>query len=130
MIKMEDIHSGYLVETRDGKLMLCTRVNQKKFTKIFCTNYRWIYASCYDEDMMCKNIVNGKRLKEYDIVKVYGLVSDSSYYCNSGAPFSTQDVLNCKDGRPLLWERKPTMRLTMSELCELLKAEVEIVSED
>ena len=127
---MEDIHSGYIVERRDGKLMLCARVNQKNFTKIFCTNASWIYASAYDDDMKCKNIVNGKRLEEYDIVKVYGLVSDSSGYHHSGAPFSAQGILNCKDSRPLLWERKPTMRLTMSELCELLKADVEIISED
>jgi hypothetical protein len=120
IIKMDDIHSGYLIERRDGFRMMCMRVNEKNFTKIFVSRVTYIYSSAYNEDL------KHKRYPEYDIVKIYGLVSDTIGYTDALRIPIRDDKI---DDRPLLWERKEKLRITMEELCKMLGKDVEIVAE-
>lgn len=112
---MKDIHSGYVIELRNGHNLLAMRVHQHNFTKIFIYEERvdWFYASYWDENTLkYKGQSAVKDLKDFDIVKVYGLISASSEYYNA----NTTNL----DGRPLLWQRKKPKNIKTSQIRKLL----------
>ena len=129
--KNKDLHSGYLVEFRNGDRRIVARVND--FTRVLVnpTFGVWNYLSEWGDDLkLKKNIrtshveasVEKARAGAYDIVKVFGLVKGTGSYCFA---FST-----CTDNlRPLLWERKEPVKMTVAEICAKLGYDVEIVSE-
>lgn len=86
-----DLKSGYVVETRDGSRYLVTRVNQNNFTKMLVSGSRFIAISCYKDDLTFT-----ERLKQNDIVKVWGLSKDPLLAV----------CINNVENRPLLWERR------------------------
>lgn len=88
---INDIKSGYLVETRNGNLYMCMRSNQEKFDKILIDkNNRFLYFGSYIE---LKTKYKGPNC--FDIIKVYGLSSDPLAVLS----FSTKD-------RPLLYKEE------------------------
>lgn len=132
----DDLHSGYVVEFRNGIRLLVARVNNKNFTKILTGPGVWFYlGSGWDSDLravqcppnlgaMSKRVYKTS-LCEWDIVKVYGLLSgsDTALY---GYVFNTSDA---EVMRPLLWERKEAVKMTVAEICAKLGYDVEIVAE-
>lgn len=131
---MKDIHSGYVVKFRNGKLALCTRVGEK-FTKIFaCVDDEsqmlgakeeatFVYASRYKLNAYYKYnpYVNCyENHPDFDIVAVYGLIEGVRNYLNVGdtGPIPIKN-------RPVLWEE--TKKMTLKEVEEALGYKVEIV---
>lgn len=130
----DDLHSGYVVEFRNGERMQVTRVSN--FTKILTTvRGDWYYlGSGWDSDLkavpfpshmgdMTPRISSANSQREWDIMKVYGLIkgSDTSKYRYA---FGT-----IVEHRPLLWERKEAVKMTVAEICAKLGYDVEIVAE-
>lgn len=133
---MKDVHSGYVVKFRNGKLALCMRVGAK-FTKIFACvdeessklgaieSQTFVYASryvgyrCMRYDV-CKNMFVGHH--DFDIVEVYGLIEGVRNYLNVGdtGPISIKN-------RPLLWEEEVPKKMTLEEIEKKLGHKVEIV---
>ena len=112
---MKDIHSGYVIELRNGHCLLAMRVHQNNFTKVFVyenTN-SWYYSSCWYEDTLkYKGQPTGRDPKDFDIVRIYGLISASHNYCNA----NTTDL----DGRQLLWQRKEPKTIKTRDIRRLL----------
>lgn len=129
----DDLHSGYVVEFRNGVRMLVTRVGN--FTKILANpGGAWFYlGSGWDRElravafpphmgeMPVRNTL--KSLNEWDIMKVYGLIksADNSKY--------TYALSTRVDHRPLLWERREAVKMTVAEISAKLGYDVEIVAE-
>lgn len=66
-----------------------------------------------DEDTLkYKCQPTGRDAKDFDIIRVYGFISESRNYCNA----NTTDV----DGRRLLWQRKEPKTIKMSQIRRLL----------
>ena len=117
---MDEIHSGYVVRFRNGTYAMCMRVGQ--FTKAFVYDNGWVYASAYTNNR-CYSYVNGKRVHKdhLDIVEVFGLVEDSRCY---------QFAKNITDiGRKRLWTARPAKQMTLSEICDALGCDVELIEE-
>jgi hypothetical protein len=133
-LKKKDLRSGYVVEFRCGLRRLVARSGM--FTQILINpdSGRWNYlqsgwrddlTACDDRyramcEAECPTPKSNPR--DYDIVKVWGLVKSTSCYAVS--------LTTRSDGRDLLWEReKPVKKLTVNEISKLLGYEVEIVGE-
>lgn len=124
---LNDIHSGYVVQLRNGELMICIRVNQTNFTKILVNNKHFMYMSAFDEDFKHKghHYCDDKYAREdFDIVKVYGLVNAVKDYTSCYCPSEF-----CLDNRPLLWSSRKKLRIKLKDLCNMLDADVEIIEE-
>lgn len=128
--KNKDLRSGYVVEFRNGVRRLVTRVND--FTRVLvnpgCGD--WNYLSIWDDNLKVKANIRTSHNEcsvetcpkgDYDIVKVYGLVNCTSGY---GLAFNATP-----ENRPLLWERKDPVKMTVAEISAKLGYEVEIVAE-
>lgn len=131
---MDKIHSGYVIELRNGALGMCIRAGAK-FTKIFvfddpkkCPGVdKWCYASTWGNNpkYVCPSAIIGvmSSTKEYDIVAVYGLVEGTAIYGDC--------CKISKAGRKLVWsEEKPPVKMTMEQVCKALGYSVEIVAEE
>lgn len=133
---MKDVHSGYVVQFRNGTYALCMRVGEK-FTKIFArTGCRilgvtdvkegthFFYTSSYKGechyvyDPICNRT---KPDPEFDIVKVYGLIHGVNNYLMVGDIAITN--------RPLLWE-EDIKEMTLEEVEHKLGHKVKIVGMD
>lgn len=133
--KNKDLRSGYVVELRNGVRRIVARVND--FTRILVNpeTYDWNYLSAWGDDLKVKD---GLRFSHneypiytdgggYDIVKVYGLLTSTKEY---GHCFRANESDPSRLAfRPLLWERKDPVKMTVAEICEKLGYEVEIVAE-
>ena len=129
--KNTDLRSGYVVEFRNGDRRIVARVND--FTRVLVNPKwgNWNYLSEWDDDLKLKKYIRTHDDEShvetapagaYDIVKVFGLVKGTECY---GFACTTRT-----DGtRPLLWERKEVVKMTVAEICEKLGYEVEIVAE-
>jgi hypothetical protein len=130
---MKDVHSGYVVQFRDGTYALCMRVGEK-FTKIFArTGFKtlgvmdvkegthFFYTSSYKGechyvyDPICNRT---KPDPAFDIVKVYGLIHGVDNYLMVGDITITN--------RPLLWE-EDIKEMTLEEVEQKLGHRVKIV---
>jgi len=135
---MKDVHSGYVVKFRSGRYGLCMRVGEK-FTKIFARvddsaqitgaseGTTFMYASRYKGPAYyAYNPVFNRpeNIRENDIVAVYGLIEGVRNYLNIGdtGPISIKN-------RPLLWEERPTKKMTLKEIGDALGCNVELVEE-
>lgn len=130
----KDLRSGYLVEFRNGHRRLVTRAGM--FTQILVNpnTGAWNYlASNWNDDLTAKTGNNTPMCaaehlavrnwpKEYDIMRVWGLVKETARY---GEVF-----LANPNGRELLYQRREAKKLTVNEISKLLGYEVEIVGED
>ena len=128
----KDLRSGYVVEFKNGFRRLVTRSGM--FTQILTNpeTGEWNYLqSGWRDDLtacddryraMCSSECTSPKLypKEYDIVKVWGLIKSTDNYHNV---FTTNTA-----SRDLLWERKPeAKKLTVDEISKLLGYKVEVV---
>lgn len=128
---MKDIHSGYVVQFRNGAYALCMRVGEK-FTKIFARTglkssvtdvkegTHFFYTSSYKGerhykfDPVCNRTTPDP---EYDVVKVYGLIHGVNNYLMVG---------DISTNRPLLWEEE-IKEMTLEEVEQKLGHRVKIV---
>lgn len=78
----------------------------------------WMSSNSYNDDLTCKS-----NNKDFDIMKVYA--QNSGNYING-------DVLQKNEIKKmnLIWERKEKRKMTVSEICEELGYDIEIVKED
>ena len=123
----DDLHSGYVVELRNGELRMVLRAG--RFTKILARpDGNWNYLnSCWGDDLRYREYKPNDRVPiprnfpDLDVVRVYGLVNSVEHYCFARC-------INTNH-RPLLWERVEAEKLTLAEVCERLGYPVEIVAE-
>lgn len=112
---LEDIHTGYVLETNAGSRLLVARIRDFEKVGIRLVQGRpyegKVLSKCFDNEL--KGVGPNAGLS---IDKVYGLSNSFNYV------FST-DVA----GRPLLWERKVVKKMTVAEVSEVLGYDVEIV---
>lgn len=122
---LKDLRSGYLVELRNGRKYLVTRVGRFTRALVRPGSIQWHYLeSTYSDDMTSKKTLPCtpySRVGELDIMKVWGLQEDTSLY---------HKALECEPtGRKLLWSRQEAKKLTVDQISKLLGYEVEIVGE-
>ena len=128
-MKLKDLRSGYVVQTRDGVYWQVVEVTTKVGnTKILVNAIgRWNHLdSYYNGDLTIRGTLPGgiPGKKDLDICKVYGFVSEVEYWSRATRMFSS-------DHRKLLWERKDeAKKLTVDQISELLGYPVEIVGEN
>ena len=129
----KDLRSGYVVEFRNGVKRLVTRTGSFVQILVNPESGEWNYLnSNWNEDLTCKT---GSQCippneneckcpsvyaKDYDIVKVWGLVTRTTDYCKS--------LTTNTNNRALIWEREPeAKKLTVDEISKLLGYKVEVV---
>jgi hypothetical protein len=112
-MKIKDLKSGYVVQTRKGERYIVSRVGQNSFDKYLVNKDHYLNTTIYDE-ALCSMFG-----KDDDIVKVYGLSGCPAY------AFSITDLST----RPLLWERPKPKKITFEQIEKLLGYPIEIVSE-
>lgn len=132
--KISDLHSGYLVEFRNGRRAIVARAGS--FTKVLVdpSTREWWYLSSGWADKTLKarfqypsNQTQAPRLGKcngWDIVKIWGLCNRTGFY---GSAFETATYPEC---RSVLWERKATVKMTVAQICEKLGYDIEIIKED
>lgn len=120
-LTMKDIKSGYVVELRNGSRYIVTRVQQNEFIKAFVNKTDAIPSEAYDENLHYINCVKctRSRFDDRDIVKIWGL-SDEPLLA-----LCVSDVTS----RPLLWERPPVKKMTITEIEKALGYSIDIVEE-
>lgn len=128
----DDLHSGYVVEFRNGERLMVARAGD--FTKILVDFFgRWYYlGSGWGSDLCAVPFPTHlgamptrfkKELREWDIMRVYGLILSTNNKKYG------QALSLCVENRPLLWERKEAVKMTVAEICAKLGYDVEIVAE-
>lgn len=128
----KDLRSGYVVEFKNGIRRLVTRSGMVTQILTNPETGEWNYLqSGWRDDLtacddryraMCSSECTSPKLypKEYDIVKVWGLIKSTDNYHNV---FTTNTA-----SRDLLWEREPeAKKLTVDEISKLLGYKVEVV---
>lgn len=130
----KDLRSGYVVEFRNGIKRLVTKTGSFVQILVNPESGEWNYLnSNWNEDLTFKTgsqciPPNENECKcpsvyaeDYDIVKVWGLVTRTVDYCKS--------LTTNTDNRALIWEREIVKKLTVDEVSKLLGYKVEIVGE-
>ena len=128
--KLSDLRSGYLVEFRNGRRAIVARAGN--FTKVLVNpnSNAWWYLNSgwHDRTLNAKFMYptnheqtprRGKA-REWDIVRVYGLIRGTAAYGLALAIDSTSE-------RPLLWGRTTAVKMTVSQICEKLGYDIEII---
>ena len=122
---LKDLRSGYVVELRNSRLFMVTRVGRFTRALVQPGGITWHYLeSTYEDDMTCKRKLPCPPyglITELDIMNVWGLVEDTDLYSKA---------LTCSTaGRKLLWSRQEAKKLTVDQISKLLGYKVEIVGE-
>lgn len=125
----DDLRPGYIVKLGNGDYRLVTEIGKRGSLILVSATGRWDYLSHWNYDLTatvytCPNpyTEEGRKIiKDFNIVEVYGLVSNSEFY-RFAAIISTA-------GRDLLWSRTPTVKMTVSEISKKLGYNVEIIAE-
>lgn len=132
--KISDLHSGYLVEFRNGRRAIVARAGT--FTKILVdpATKEWWYLNSGWQDKTLKarnqyptNQTQAPRrgkISDWDIGQIWGLCNRTSAY---GCAFETTLYPEC---RSLHWKRTPTVKMTVAQICEKLGYDIEIIKED
>lgn len=121
-ITMKDIKSGYVVELRNGSRYIAIRVHQNEFIKGFVNKTDAVSSEAYDETLHYVDALKCPkkcRFDDRDIVKIWGLADEPSFALN------ISDVTR----RPLLWERPPVKKMTITEIEKALGYSIDIVEE-
>ena len=110
--KVNDLKSGYVVETRAGNRYIVTRVKQHGFDKVLVNKDTFINVNQYDEQLKCKGLDS-----ECDIMKIWGLSDDplEALYVSK---------VGC---RPVLWERPKPKKMTIEAIEHILGYSIEII---
>ena len=120
--KIEALKSGYVVELRNGSRYIVTRVGQSKFSKVLANKNSALSVNSYDKKLHYTNeFLKHLSIKsdDFDIVRIWGLSDDPLQ------AFCISEI----DTRPLLWERPPVKKMTISDIEDILGYSVEIVEE-
>lgn len=126
----DDLLPGYVVKLGNGQYRVVTGVGKLGTYVLIGADGDWEYLSHWNNNLNANEyiLVNPHKkqgrefLKSFDIVEVYGFVTNSQYY-----NFANQ--ISCI-GRDLLWTRTPTVKMTVSEIEEKLGHKVEIIAEE
>ena len=114
-----DIKPGYVVQLRNDKFRMAIPVGEKGALVLTDETGDWAYLNSWDDNFNKKaDPIDPRGL---DIVAVYGLVRGTKNYDKAGRLMH--------DGRPTLWKRDETKKMTVSEISKALGYEVEIVAE-
>lgn len=127
----DDLKVGYVVELRNGEFRMVMPAG-KEGTLILAGNAKhdWDYLSRWDYNLNASSkkfecgfpgITAIQYGKQFDIVAVYGLITNTKYYnlCGDLGP----------DHRPILWGRVERKKMTVAEIEEKLGYPVEIISD-
>jgi hypothetical protein len=123
----EALHSGYLVELRNGERRILAKVGNGTRILLNPKTGAWNYLSHWDGMGRVLYNMNLAVCEAYlpfkagDIVKVWGRITGTMNY---GTAASTSD-----EGRTMLWERQGAVKLTVAEISKRLGYEVEVVEE-
>lgn len=113
-MKLSDLEVGkHVVEMRNNDRYLVLKIKDRMFGVGLDGRY---YFSGLNEDKYDDNLIYLGSCKDYDIVKIYEI--------NECCVFG-----KLSDSSKLIWERKEVKKMTVSEICEELGYEVEIVKE-
>ena len=110
-MRIKDLKSGYLVETRNGERFFVARYSS--FEKLLVgksTKYELMVN--YDESF------NHCALKELDIMKIWGLAIAARCVFD----------LNSEHDRPLIWERVEPKKMTLEEIEKALGYPIMVVN--
>lgn len=119
---VNDIKVGYVVELRDGTLLMCMEYGKDGL-------------KCFAKENLALLDINksytGFNFNSnymYDVMKVYGFSKHASSSANISTDF--RDLLYKRDFRDLLYKREVPKRMTIRQIEKELGYEIELVSED
>ena len=124
----EDIQAGYVVRLRKGETRIVLPAGRNGTLIAVNRDHEWDYVSHWTSDLRARVYVldglsprleDSKVVSEYDIVAVYGFVTNPNDYGDT--------TRVSKHNRPVLWERVDPKKMTVSEIAEALGYPVEIV---
>lgn len=124
-MKLKDLKTGMRIILRDGqeyivlKNVITPCTSEKEVDMYICTDGGWMSSISYNDDLTAKN----REYKKFDIIKVYA--QNNGEYID--ARVLDKNALVYMDK---IWERKEKKKMTVSEICEELGYDVEIVKED
>ena len=123
-MKLKDLKTGMRIILRDGneavvlKDVITPYKSEGKQDMYVYINGGWMSSSSYNDDLTIK----GKNRK-FDIMKVYAQ--------NNGEYIDARVLdRNALKNMDKIWERKEKRKMTVSEICEELGYDVEIVKEN
>ena len=133
----KDLKVGYVVELKCGTILRVEEVGTRG-SLILCTyphggkdNFitaGWAYLSRWNNDLtasgnMMLDIcgIDSDRLDMFDVIAVYGYMSETNLYKYSSTVLTT--------GRPLLWSRVEPREMTVAEISKELGYPVKIVAD-
>lgn len=129
---MRKIHAGYVVEFRNGDRALVMRCadgpNRSHLIFISATSDRLFGRETDWESNTLERIAPGPghiETRDWDIMRVYGYVH-VGYHVKLVLSTATPGY-HCRD---LLWERKEAVKMTVSQICEKLGYDIEIIKEE
>ena len=122
-MKLKDLKTGMRIILRDGseavvlKDVITPHKSEGKQDMYVYIDGGWMSSSRYNDDLTIKG-----ENKEFDIVKVYA--QNNGEYID--ASVLDKNALKYMDK---IWERKEKIKMTVSEICEELGYDIEIVKE-
>lgn len=129
---MRKIHTGYVVEFRNGRRALAMRYDNDNSGPNMAfisplTGARYGRERDWDSDTLNRlsSPTDFTPRRDLDIVTVYG-------YAKAGSPPAYAISLSeagCTHRR-VIWERKEAVKMTLAQVCEKLGYDVEIVKEE
>lgn len=122
-MKLSDLETGMRIILRNKQEYIVlknviTPYREGKEDMYILVDGGWMSSNKYNNDLTCKGKDRG-----YDIMEVY--VQNSGNYLDGSV--LDKDALRYMDK---IWERKEKRKMTVSEICEELGYDVEIVKED
>lgn len=110
-MELKDLKFGYIVEFREGSVGMVAKGQDRAI--ILSKDNTYIPLDYYNDDLKCTNS------QKLDIMEVYGY----NFYESYALEISTDD-------RELLWERKETKEMTVSQIEKELGYPIKIIKED
>lgn len=123
-MELKDLKTGMRIILRDGgeavvlKDVITPYKSEGKQDMYVYINGGWMSSSSYNDDLTAKG-----ENREFDIMKVYA--QNNGEYID--ARVLDKNALKHMDK---IWERKEKRKMTVSEICEELGYDIEIVKED
>lgn len=122
-MKLKDLKTGMRIILRNGGEYIVlenviTPYDEGKEDMYILVDGGWMSSNSYNDDLTCKG-----NSREYDIMEVYA---------QNNGNFLSGDVLqkNAIKNMNLIWKREEKRKMTVSEICEELGYDIEIIKED
>ena len=125
-MKLKDLKTGMRIILRNGDELIVLKevvtpcIDEGVVDMYISTKTGWLLSTSYNDDLTMKNREN----KEFDIMQVYA----ENYGEYVSARVLKDDAIENMDK---IWDRKEEKRkMTVSQICEKLGYDIEIVKED